>query len=74
MRMLCTYDPYVPEYREHGMVRRGEEELTAELLQMMDLVIITTMHSNVDYDFVQIHAKMIFDTKNAMKNAKNRKY
>ena len=38
----------------------------------MDLVIVTTAHTNVDYDFVQKHARMIFDTKNVMKNIENR--
>jgi len=28
---------------------------------------ITTAHTNVDYPFIQQHAKTIFDTKNAMK-------
>ena len=29
---------------------------------------VTTAHTNLDYDFVQRNAVMIFDTKNAMKN------
>ena len=32
------------------------------------MVLVTTAHTNVDYAFVQKHAKAIFDTKNAMKN------
>ena len=47
-------------------------ELTADALQTYDLVIVTTMHSNVDYDFVAEHAQLILDTKNAMKDVKNR--
>lgn len=66
------YDPYVPEYRDHGAIRKGEVNLTAELLHSVDLVIITTAHSNIDYEFVQANAAIIFDTKNVMKNAKNR--
>ena len=31
------------------------------------LVMVTAAHTNVDYDFVQQHAKAVFDTKNAMK-------
>jgi len=46
--------------------------LTKELLEAADLVMITTSHSKVDYDFVQQHAAFIFDTKNAMKNVVNR--
>ena len=50
----------------------GEKELTVDLLENADIVLVTAAHTNVDYDFVQQHAKAIFDTKNAMKNIKNR--
>ncbi|MGE5604922.1 MAG: UDP binding domain-containing protein, partial [Bacteroidota bacterium] len=66
------YDPYVPEYRDRGVIRKGEENLTSALLQSVDLVIITTAHSNIDYEFVQANAAMIFDTKNVMKHVKKR--
>lgn len=64
---VVYFDPYVSEYIEHGVVKKGESELTAELIENVDLVIVTTAHTNVDYDFVQKYAKAIFDTKNAMK-------
>jgi UDP-N-acetyl-D-glucosamine dehydrogenase len=66
------FDSYIPEYTRHGKAFMGEKELSSALLAQMDLVIITAAHSNVDYDFVQQHAKYVFDTKNAMKNVKNR--
>jgi UDP-N-acetyl-D-glucosamine dehydrogenase len=69
---VVYFDPYVSEYREHGHILKGELELTSKLIEDMDLVMITTAHSNVDYEFVQKHAKMIFDTKNIMKNFSNR--
>ncbi|HBC30504.1 MAG TPA: UDP-N-acetyl-D-glucosamine dehydrogenase [Clostridiales bacterium] len=65
---VVYFDKFVAEYRESGVVKRGEPELTAELIESADLVIITTAHTNVDYDFVQKHATAIFDTKNAMKH------
>jgi UDP-N-acetyl-D-glucosamine dehydrogenase len=52
--------------------KKGELELTADLLESADLVIVTTAHTKVDFSFVQQHAKVIFDTKNAMKDLKNR--
>lgn len=64
---VVYYDAYVPEYIDHGKVKKGEPQLTAELLESADLVIITTAHTMIDYAFVQQHAKVIFDTKNAMK-------
>lgn len=66
------YDPYIPKFREHGKVYEGEKELTAELVESTDLVIITASHSNVDYEFVQRHAKAIFDTKNVTKNLQDK--
>jgi UDP-N-acetyl-D-glucosamine dehydrogenase len=69
---VVYYDPFVSEYREHGVVKKGEPELTVELIESADLVIVTTAHTNVDYDFVQKNAKAIFDTKNAMKQVEAR--
>ncbi|MFF2446714.1 nucleotide sugar dehydrogenase [Neobacillus sp. NPDC058068] len=69
---VVYYDPYVQEYREHGKLKKGESELTAELIEHADLVIVTTAHTDVDYSFVQQYAKAIFDTKNAMKLVVNR--
>ena len=37
-----------------------------------DLVVITAAHTNFDYDMIQQNAKAIFDTRNAMKEVKNR--
>lgn len=69
---VVYFDPFVSEYREHGTVKKGASELTAELIKSADLVMVTTAHSTVDYNFVQQHAKAIFDTKNAMKDVPNR--
>lgn len=69
---VVYYDPFVSEYREHGIVKKGELELTVELIENADLVIVTTAHTNIDYAFVQKHAKAIFDTKNAMKQVEAR--
>lgn len=69
---VVYYDPYVPEYRYHGIIKKGELELTVELIESADLVIVTTGHTNVDYSFVQKYSKAIFDTKNALKNIDNR--
>ncbi len=62
------FDPYIPKFREHGKMYVGEKELTADLLEAVDLVIITASHSNVDYELVQRHAPAIFDTKNVTKH------
>lgn len=69
---VIYFDPFVSEYRENGVVKKSEPELTAELLASADLVIVTTGHTNVDYAFVQQHSRAIFDTKNAMKEIESR--
>ena len=65
---VCFYDPFVAEFRNGEGTVAGESNLTPELLQSVDLVMITTGHTNVDYDLVAEHSKAIFDTRNAMKN------
>lgn len=69
---VSFYDPYIPQYKQHGKLHRGETALTAELLQHADLVVVTAAHANIDYDFVQRHAQAVFDTKNVMKEVKER--
>ena len=66
------YDSYVPDFTEHGKTYASLPELTEEALLAADLVVITTAHSNVDYEFVGRYAKAVFDTKNAMKNITRR--
>lgn len=64
---VTFFDPYVRKYRHKGEWFEGEEKLTAELVESADIVVVTTAHTNVDYAFVQQHAKAVFDTKNVMK-------
>ena len=60
------------EYRYKGDTKQSIPALTEEALSGADLVMVTCAHTNVDYDFVQQHAKAIFDTKNAMKGVEVR--
>lgn len=66
------YDPYVSTYCEHGQVKNGLCELSAMKISSADIVVITTAHTNVDYQLVADNARAVFDSKNAMKNIKNR--
>lgn len=70
--VVTYYDPYVPEFRENGVLEKGIPELTADVLKAADLVMVTTAHTTVDYDFVAEHADLVFDTKNAMKKVLKR--
>jgi len=69
---VAFYDPYVAKFCEHGRTMVGARELTAGIIAACDLVVITTAHTNVDYDLVQRHARYVFDTKNAAKAVSNR--
>lgn len=61
------YDPYIKRCRFQGKTYCGIEELTEAVVAEMDLVVIATAHTNVDYALVQRSAKAVFDAKNAMK-------
>lgn len=66
------YDPWVKAFWEGDLRMTSEETLTENLVSEADIVLVTTAHTNVDYEFVQRHAKAIFDTKNVMKSIADR--
>ncbi|MCI1982791.1 MAG: nucleotide sugar dehydrogenase [Oscillospiraceae bacterium] len=66
------YDPYISEYRHKGKVHTGAQELTDEMLKTADIVIICTAHSSFDYNKIQKLSQEVFDTRNAMKDVKDR--
>ena len=51
---------------------RGIDCIDENIVSDYDLVVITAAHTNFDYDMIQKNAKIIFDTRNAMKDIKNR--
>lgn len=69
---VTYYDPWIASFKKGDLEMTGEKALTSELVENVDLVMITAAHSNVDYELVQKHAKAIFDTKNVMRNIVNR--
>ncbi|HWP51383.1 MAG TPA: nucleotide sugar dehydrogenase [Clostridia bacterium] len=66
---LSYYDPHVSHCSCAGRIWHSEPTLTEELLHQSDLVIIATAHTAVDYTRVARYAPMVFDVKNAMKEA-----
>src|SRR5574344_2567557 len=69
---VTFYDAFISEYKHKENAKKGEKALTAQLIKGADLVVITTAHTKVDYEFVQKNAKVIFDTKNVMKGLKDK--
>lgn len=70
--VVSYFDPWIPTCKHEGKVYNSIPSLTTEVLEEADVVVVTCAHSNVDYEFVQKHAKAVFDTKNVMKNVKCR--
>lgn len=66
------FDPWVPEFIYKGKSVKSLDELTADSVANADLVIVACAHTTVDYDLIAENAKMVFDTKNAMKNVISR--
>ncbi len=69
---VLYYDPFIPKYKFKGKLHKSEEALTRELLQSVDLVMITAAHTKIDYDMVQRYSQVVFDTKNVMKSVNHR--
>lgn len=70
--IVSYYDPWISSCHYGRKDWHSIKELDGNILRSADLVIVTTAHSNVNYDFIQKNAKIIFDVKNAMKNVKRR--
>lgn len=62
------FDPWVNSFKEGSLYMHSEKELSEDLVSSVDIVLVTAAHTNVDYTLVQRYAKVIFDTKNVMKN------
>lgn len=69
---VIFHDPYVKEYTDKEGRHSGESVLNKELIESADIAVITTAHKNVDYELVQKYSKAVFDTRNAMKEIKDR--
>jgi len=64
------WDPYVEQLRLPGPPERvlHSVNLTEQEIARADCVLITTDHSDVDYQWVTDHARLVLDTRNATKN------
>ena len=62
-------DPYFPELpplRKYKFDKKSVN-ITPKTLKNYDCIVITTNHSTFDYDMILEHAKLIVDTRNALK-------
>ncbi len=65
--VVSYHDPYIPEVKDdHGNSYTGVE-LTDEVISSADCVVFTTNHSVFDVDYIVDKAKLVVDTRNAVK-------
>jgi UDP-N-acetyl-D-glucosamine dehydrogenase len=74
---VAYHDPHCPVIADDGHTRLEDlpmhsVQLTPEALEMADLVLIATDHTNVDYQIVANHAKVVLDTRGAMRGMEGR--
>ncbi len=69
---LSYSDPFVPRLSHIGKEFESVD-ISPETLKEYDCVLIVTNHDDFDYELIGSNAKMIMDTRNAMKNVKNPK-
>jgi UDP-N-acetyl-D-glucosamine dehydrogenase len=62
------HDPFVNKFRNLQSI-----DLTAENIQEYDSLIITTDHSEIDYELIGKHASLVIDTRNIMSSVKKPK-
>lgn len=63
-------DPYVPhsiKQRKHNLQMKSKK-LTAKMLSGYDVVLISTDHSNYDYQWIVDNSKLVVDSRNATAN------
>ncbi len=68
---VSYHDPYVAALRLDETELRSQP-LTAELLAAADCAVIVTDHTNFDWDFIGAHARVLVDTRNALKGRQPR--
>ncbi|CAH0344873.1 nucleotide sugar dehydrogenase [Bacillus sp. CECT 9360] len=64
---LTICDPHVTSFKVDGN-RLETTSLTKEVIDDADLILILTDHSGFDYELISKSNKVVFDTRNAMKN------
>ena len=69
---VYCHDPLAADFRIDGK-KINTVKLTKENISISDLVVIITDHSDVDYKLIVDNARLIFDTRNALKDFKSSK-
>ncbi len=70
---VSYHDPLVPRFPHMRRHKRDMQSVptTPESLAAFDCVMIVTNHTNIDYRAIATHAKLVVDTRNALKGLHN---
>ncbi|MDD5421825.1 MAG: UDP binding domain-containing protein, partial [Candidatus Omnitrophica bacterium] len=68
---VSYYDPYLPYLKMDGMDLKCVK-FDKHTFENADCVVIITDHSSVDYKFMLKHSRLVVDTRNVLKNMKDR--
>jgi UDP-N-acetyl-D-glucosamine dehydrogenase len=68
--VVSYYDPYIPKFVNNGKEYKSLKELKAEEIKEKDIIIIITDHSMINYEVIVKNAKIVFDTRNVIKEKK----
>jgi UDP-N-acetyl-D-glucosamine dehydrogenase len=66
--IVLYHDPYIPEVTDDKENHYIGVQLDDELLSSVDCVVFTTNHSCFDVDHIVAQARLVVDTRNAVKN------
>ncbi|MFL0251721.1 nucleotide sugar dehydrogenase [Clostridium neuense] len=62
-------DPFIPSFKHNGVEYKSVK--WEDAIKFADVVVITTDHSDYDYEKIIAESSLIYDTRNATKNVKN---
>ena len=66
--VLSYSDPFIPrlhKMRRYDFSNMASSALTEDVLKSQDVVLITTDHTSVDYQWIVDHSSLVVDTRNA---------
>jgi UDP-N-acetyl-D-glucosamine dehydrogenase len=73
---VAYHDPFIPSgkpMREHNITNLKSVPLTPQTVKQYDAVLISTDHSDIDYEMVVKNAKLVIDSRNATAKVKGSK-
>jgi UDP-N-acetyl-D-glucosamine dehydrogenase len=73
---VAYHDPFIPSgkpMREHNITNLRSVPLTPQTIKQYDAVLISTDHTDIDYDMIVKNAKLVVDSRNATAKVKGAK-